>query len=63
MDVARDLIYTTWQLKLYAAHSSSVKLIAAQILVTGKLNGPKYLVLRGSAYDIILPNKQRPVQS
>ena len=42
---------------------SSVKRIATQILVTAKLNGRKYFVLRGFVSDIILPSKELSVQS
>ena len=42
---------------------SSAKRIAAQVLVTEKLNGGKALVLRGCVYDMILPSIQLLVQS
>ena len=41
---------------------SSAKRIAAQMLVTEELNGRKDFILRGFACDIILPNKELPVQ-
>ena len=34
-----------------------------QMLVTGKLNGRKYIVFRGFVCDIIRPRKKLPVQS
>ena len=36
---------------------SSAKRIAAQMLVTGELNGRKDSILRGFVFDIIRPNK------
>ena len=42
---------------------SSAKGIAAQMLVTGELNGRKDFILRGFVCDIIRPNKELPVQS
>ena len=41
----------------------SAKHIATQILVIAKLNGRKYLILRGCVYDIIRLSKELPVQS
>ena len=43
--------------------SLSTKRIATQILVTAKLNGRKYFILRDIFYDIIRPNKELPDQS
>ena len=42
---------------------SSAKRIATQMLVTEKINGRKYFVLRGFVWDIIRPSKKLPVQS
>ena len=42
---------------------SSTKLIATRILVIPKLNGRKYLILRGFVCNIIRPYKELPVQS
>ena len=41
----------------------STKRISTQMLVTAKLTGRKYLILRGCVYDMIFPSKQLPVQS
>ena len=45
---------------IYAASSANN---ATQILVTAKLNGRKYFILRGFVCDIIRPRKELPVQS
>ena len=42
---------------------SSAERIATQMLVTGKLNGRKGIVLRGFVCDIIRPSKKLPAQS
>ena len=42
---------------------SSAKCMATQILVTAKLNGRKYFILRGFFCEIIRLSKQLPVQS
>ena len=42
---------------------SSAKCIATQVLLTAKLNGRKYLVVRGCVYDMFFPSKQLPVES